>query len=170
LPECAQRLALVALLVASVVAPATAGQLFVPAGRDTLRALPGVEVIVETVPPPLVRAGVAHATVVADVVKALEAGRVPIYASQSVNPSPAKAYLTVRLTALAPSAGAGYPVAIQLQLRQTLASLVTESRVVNAVTWESGTLVSIPASNMALLRQELMASVREFVDDWQAMH
>ena len=40
----------------SVVTP-SAGQLFVPTGGHTLRSLPGVEVIVETIPPALQRAG-----------------------------------------------------------------------------------------------------------------
>ncbi len=170
----ASGLALPALLLTA--APAQAGQLFVPSGKDTLRALPGVEVIVEGVPAELQRSGLTQISIKADVTRALEAGGVRVYASQAANPSPAKAYLDLRLTALGGAqprnggAPADYAVAVQLHVRQTLASVVTESKVVNAATWDAGTLVSLAASDLLRLRDEIQALVNEFVEDWKAVH
>jgi len=150
--------------------PAQPGQLFVPSGKDTLRALPGVEVIVESVPSDLDRAGLTAPSLKADLVRRLEASGITVYASQAENPSLAKAYLDVRITAVALPRQAGYAAAVQMQLRQTLASLVTESKVVNAVSWDTGVLVNVTVSDVPRLRTELHALMEEFVNDWRAVH
>jgi hypothetical protein len=157
------------LLLAAAV-PAAAGQLFVPSGKDTLRALPGVEVIVESVPDELDRAGVTPASIRAGVVRGLEAGGIRVYTSQAENPSPAKAYLDVRITLVVLPRRAGYVAAVQMHLRQTLASVVTESKVVNAGSWDAGVLVNLTVSDLPKLRTELQGLVEEFVKDWRAVH
>jgi hypothetical protein len=148
---------------------ALSGQLFVPTGGDTLRALPGVEVIAETVHPDLQRAGLTQVSVRTDVGGWLRAGGVAVFSSQAANPSAGKAYLDVRTTLLSLGDG-GYAVAVQMHVRQTVASLVTESRIVNAATWETGRLVSVTATDLPRVRDEIREMVEEFVTDWKAVH
>jgi hypothetical protein len=161
--------ALALLLATSSVAVLSAGQLFVPTGGHTLRSLPGVEVIVETIPPALQRAGVTQASVGLDVARFLQAAGVVVFPSQSANPSAAKAYLDVRTTLLALPDGS-YAVAVQMHVRQTVASLVTESKIVNAATWENGRLVNVAAADLPRVRDEIRGMAEEFVADWKAAH
>jgi hypothetical protein len=63
--------------------------------QDTLRGLPGVEVIVEGLQPELERSGLTAARIRADVERRLRDGGVVVYASQAANSSLAKAYLYV---------------------------------------------------------------------------
>ena len=148
---------------------ASAGQLFVPTGGSTLRALPGVEVLVETIPPELQRVGFTQASVRMDVERVLQTGVVMVFASQVANPSAAKAYLDVRLTVLVLRDGS-YAVAVQMHVRQTVASLVTESKIVNAATWETGRLVSVTATDLPQVRDEIREMAAEFVVDWKGAH
>ena len=156
-------------MIAASVVILSAGQLFVPTGGPTLRSLPGVEVIVESIPPALQRAGLTQASVALDVARSLQAGGVVVFPSQLANPSAAKAYLDVRTTLLALPDGS-YAIAVQMHVRQTVASLVTESRIVNAATWENGRLVNVTAPDLPRVRDEIQAMTEEFVADWKAAH
>lgn len=157
------------LAIASAVVTLAAGQLFVPTGGNTLRALPGVEVILETVPLELQRAGLTQAVVRLAVGRALQEGGVAVFPSQTANPSAAKAYLDVRMTLLALRDGS-YAVAVQMHVRQTVASVVTESKIVNAATWETGRLVSVTAADLPKVGDEIREMTAEFVADWKAVH
>src|SRR6187551_90320 len=87
----------VALLLLVAGAADANGQMFVSTGRDTLRGLPGVEVIVEGLQPELERSGLTGAAIRADVERRLRDGGISVYASQTANPSLAKAYLYVHI-------------------------------------------------------------------------
>ena len=160
-------LALAVALTASVVL--AGGQLFVPTGGHTLRSLPGVEVIMETIPAPLQRAGLTQAAVKADLERWLGAGGVTVYQSQPANPSAAKAYLDLRTTVLVLRDGS-YAVAVQMHVRQTVKSLATESSIVNAATWETGRLVNVTQSDLPRVRDELRGMADEFVAEWKGAH
>jgi len=157
------------LWIAVPIGALSAGQQFVPTGSSTLRALPGVEVLVETIPAELQRAGLTQASVRMDVSRVLQAGTVAVFPSQAANPSAAKAYLDVRLTLLA-LPGGSYAVAVQMHVRQTVTSLVTESKIVNAATWETGRLVSVATTDLPRLRDEIREMTEEFLADWKAVH
>lgn len=158
-----------ALWIAWPIGAASAGQLFVPTGGSTLRALPGVEVLVETLPAELQRAGFTQASVRTDVARVLQAGVVAVFPTQAANPSAAKAYLDVRMTVLALRDGS-YAVAVQMHVRQTVTSLVTESKIVNAATWENGRLVSVGAAELPQVRNEIREMAEEFLADWKGAH
>jgi hypothetical protein len=145
-------------------------QQFVTTGRDTLRGLDGIEVIVEALPPELVEAGLTTETVRTDIVDRLEAARITVYGTQDENPSPAKPYLYLLVQALALPGDAGHAASIHLDVRQTLQSPVTGSRVVNALTWDAHTLLAVPSGQLGLLRDEIQAHVDVFIRDWQAVH
>lgn len=167
------RLLTLGLTLAAATVPATAdarAQMFVPTGRATLRGLPGVEVLIEGLPPDLERGGLTTSALRAVVMQRLRAAGIRVYASQSENPSPAKPYLYIALNALTLPEGAGYAIAVQVHLRQTLRSLVTESNIVNAMTWEAHNVLVAPAAELPLLPAEVGAFVDLFVADWVAVH
>ena len=95
---------------------------------------------------------------------------ITIYPSQRENPSPSKPYLYVHVNAAAAERG-GYAVAIQVHLRQTLASLTTVSRIVNAMSWDAHDVSVMPS---VLLKEDVSdgveALVARFIADWQAVH
>lgn len=158
---------LLALIIGTTDAHA---QMFVPTGSGTLRGLPGVEVIVETLQPELEKGGLSGASIRADVEARLRAGGVTVYASQVANPSPAKAYVYISLTALALPEGWGYAIAVQMHLRQSLRSPVTDSNIVNAMTWDMGDVLGVPASELPRVRSEIQSLVDRFVEDWTRVH
>lgn len=144
--------------------------MFITTGRDTLRGLPGVEIAVELAQPELARRGLDPAAIRADVERRLRAGGVTIYASQADNPSAAKPYLYVHVNALQLPGGAGYVVALQVHLRQTVRSVVTDSQVVDAMTWDAHNVVVTPPDGLAAVRGEIDTFVDAFVRDWKAVH
>jgi hypothetical protein len=157
-----------ALLLVLSAATAQAQQ-FIATGRDTLRGLPGVEVIVEGIEPVFERGGLNAAAIQADVVARLAEAGIPIYASQKLNPSVAKAYVYVDITGLKVGRD-GYAIGVQLHLRQTVRSSVTNSNVVNAMTWDQHTVVFVPPSRLKEVRTVVQSQVEQFVEDWQAVH
>ncbi len=156
-------------LVASVASTAAA-QLFVTTGKDTLRSLPGIEIIVESVQPELERAGLTAASVRADVDQRLRAKGIVTFTSQGTNTSAAKPYLFIALNALDIPGQDLYAIAVQVQVRQTVQSLVTSSNIVDAVTWDSHTVVGVPAKELRTVREEIGEHIDRFIRDWAAVH
>jgi hypothetical protein len=146
------------------------GQMFVSTGADTLRGLPGIEVIVDSLQPELESGGLTNAALRADVEGRLRRGGITIYPSQVANPSPAKPYLYIALNALTLPAGAGYALGVQVHLRQTLRSPVTNSNIVNAMTWDIHNVLAVPAAGLQSVRAEVLTFVDQFVEDWTRVH
>jgi hypothetical protein len=155
-------------LIALLCAADARAQLFVPSGKDTLRALPGVEVLVEALEPGLASTGMNARTIAADVTEQLRASRIAVYPTQEQNPSPAKAYLYVQVSGF-PLQRQGYVIAVQTHLRQSVRSLVTESTIVNAMTWDRAIVFFAPAASpAAAVQREIQRLVEQFVRDWTA--
>jgi hypothetical protein len=57
-----------------------------------------------------------------------------------------------------------------MHIRQTVASLVTESKIVNAATWQNGRLVNVTAADLPRVRDEIRGMAEEFLADWKAAH
>jgi hypothetical protein len=160
------RLALVTLALI-VVSSTSSAQMFVSTGRDTLRGLPGLEVVIEELPPEMRRAGLAADAVRGEIRKRLAASGVTLYTTQQQNASPAKAYLYLHLNALELPGGV-VAIAAQLQVRQTVTSLVTTSNIVNAMTWDSHNVFALPGRDAAPLMGALLEMVDGFAADWRA--
>jgi hypothetical protein len=159
---------LLVLLLAS--ASEAHAQQFLSTGRDTLRGLPGVEMLVEPLAPPLEQAGLAASAIRTNIEQQLRAGGVRLYASQNDNPSPAKAYLYLHVSGIS-LPGGGYALSLQLQLRQTLRSLVTQSAIVNAMSWDQHIVTMVPAgSGMPAVHRDVQGLVARFVEDWRTVH
>jgi hypothetical protein len=160
---------LVVPMLAAVSCVASA-QMFVTTGRDTLRSLPGIEVVVDQIPAEIEQAGVTAAGLKADIERRLRAGGVTMYASQEANPSMAKPYLYVHLNALEIPGQALTVIAVQVQLRQTVRALATSSNIVDAMTWDSHTVVGFPAKEMREVVTEVGGHVDRFITDWKSVH
>ena len=158
-----------ATCLAALLYTADAGaQMFVPNGKDTLRMLPGVEVLVEPFEPELKGSGISERAIAADVTAQLRAGGIRVYPNQVQNPSPGKPYLYVQVSGFALERQ-GYVIALQTHLRQSVRSLATESTIVNAMTWDRAIVFLAPAAGAAAaVRQEVQRLVAEFVKDWAA--
>ena len=161
--------ALVRALTWATFAVTASAQMFTPTGRETLRGLPGLEVLIESIPPELERAGLTTAGLRTELEQRLKAGGVAVYASQKENPSPAKPYLYVHLNPLE-LPGQLQAVAIQVHVRQTLQSLVTNSHIVNAMTWDRHTVIAMRPTDMSLLKETVLEMVDGFIADWRAVH
>jgi hypothetical protein len=146
------------------------GQMFVPTGPGTLRGLPGVEIIVERFPPELEMRGLTSALVHADIEARLVKGGITIYPTQTANLSPAKPYLYVSLSALTLPDNGGYALGVQLHLRQTVRSVVTESNIVDAMTWDAHNILAVPTAELPAVRTELLEFVDQFISDWNRVH
>ena len=158
---------LVLMLVLRFAAEASA-QPVTATGRETLRGLPGVEVIVE-VPTELRPTELTPTTLHSAIEQRLRAGGITVYATQAANPSDAKAYVYVHLNALS-LPGQTQAVAIQAHLRQTVRSTITSATIVNAMTWEQHTVAAVTAADGAQLRDLVLEMIDHFVADWRAVH
>jgi hypothetical protein len=158
--------ALVTMALGLVSSTASA-QMFVATGRDTLRGLPGLEVVVEELPPEVRRAGLSADAVRGEVQRRLAANGVTLYTTQQQNASPAKPYLYLHLNALE-LPGSVLVIAVQLQLRQTVTSVVTASSIVNAMTWDSHNVFALTGREAAPLTAALLEMVDGFAADWRA--
>lgn len=158
------------VVLASLATPLHA-QLFVATGRDTLRRLPGIEVAVEPLQPELERILANGRPLGDDVTMRLRAAGVTVYPSQRENAGPSKAYLYVHVNAASAPDGRVWALAVQVQLRQTMASTVTESKVVDAMTWDAHEVVAVPPILAgSTVRQTVDALVERFIEDWTAVH
>jgi hypothetical protein len=158
------------LAAAAVAAAQQASPMFVTTGHDTLRSLPGVEVAVEPLDAALERPGLTGAAIRTAVEAQLRAAGIPVYANQRQNPSAAKAYVYVDVTGVRIPDRDSLALSIQVQLRQTLHSLVTESNIVDAVSWDARTVIVVPASDPRPVRDTIGQFVNQFVRDWQRVH
>jgi hypothetical protein len=155
------------VLLVLLCAGQSSAQMFVTTGRDTLRGLPGVELLLEPTPPELRHEELAVPALQSVIEKQLRDGGITLYASQSANPSKAKPYLYVQLTALTVTES-WQAVSIQVHLRQTVRSSVTDSNIVNAMTWDAHTVAAVRPREGAQIRDLVLEMVGRFVDDWRA--
>jgi len=163
--------ALALLVVLACPARDAHAQLFVATGRDTLRRLPGVEVVVEPLQPEIESVVLTGSSLGTDVTARLRDAGVAVYATQRENAGPSKAYLYVHVNAASAQDGRLWAVAVQVHLRQTMASTVTESKVVDAMTWDAHDVIIVQPSQAGRAIREIVGSlVGRFIDDWKTVH
>jgi hypothetical protein len=148
---------------------AASAQQFMPTGRDTLKQLPGIELLVEPMEPEFERAGLTTNAIGRAVDARLRAAKIAVYSSQSENPSIAKPYLYVQVSGVAVGQQ-GFALALQVQLRQTVRSPVTNSNIVNAMTWDRQTVVFAQPNEVTAVIPEIESLVAAFIKDWSAVH
>ncbi len=158
-----------ALLVASFPHRASA-QTAVTTGKATLRGLPGVEIEVEPLEQDVERDGLTRAMIQADVTNRLRAAGVTVYASQTANPSPGKPYLYVHVNGVKVATPGLWALSIEVQVRETVRSLVTTSDIVDATTWDHDDVLVVPVAQLPSARTVILEFVDDFIQDWKAVH
>ena len=164
----AHRPLLAALIVAGLLlgaAPAAA-QMYVTTGKDTLRGLPGVEVVVDELPEELRAAGHSAQGLRTAIAARLRKAGLTVFASQKANTSDAKPYLYVLLNGFPIPGETTYAMSVQVQVRQTVRSVVTSSSIVDAVTWDSHDVVGVPTKELPRVTDVVLEHVERFVRDW----
>lgn len=169
-PSTIPRTVCLALMWTMTMMGSASAQMFVATGHDTLRSLPGVEVAIEPLDPTLARPGLTQAAIRAAVEAQVRAAGIQVYATQQQNPSPAKAYLYVDVTGLRLAQSDVLALSVQVQVRQTLRSLVTSSNIVDAMTWDARTVLVVPAADSAAVQQTIREFVDQFIEDWKRVH
>lgn len=115
--------------------------------------------------------GLSTAELSAAVRAQLRAAGIVVYDSQRANPAAAKPYVYVHVSVVGAEDGRVQAIALQVHLRQTLASIVTESRVVDAMSWDAHEVVLAPTATFrAGIAAEVKLLVARFIDDWRAVH
>ncbi len=166
----AMRMLLAAVVWSTAMAGPAFAQMFVATGPDTLRSLPGIEVAVEPLAPELERPGLSAVALRTAVESQLRAAGIPLYATQQQNPSPAKAYLYVDVTGVRMTQPDVLALSLQVQVRQTLRSLVTESNIVDAMTWDARTVLVVPSAAPVAVLETVREYVGQFIRDWTRVH
>ena len=59
---------------------------------------------------------------------------------------------------------------VQVQVRQTLRSLVTMSNVVNAMSWDQQVVIVVPGGSLQPVYGEIQTLVGTFIQDWKSVH
>ena len=153
------------------VVPNASAQMFIASGHDTLRSLPGVEVIVESTGTGSRAQRIDGARrFKPDVERRLAAAGIAVYHSQNDNPSAAKAYLYVQLDDVKLPGQDLYAIGVQVQLRQTLRSAVTTSNIVDAMTWDAHTVLVAKTSELVRVGETIQEYTGQFIRDWGAVH
>ena len=160
--------ALLLLLCASLAE--ARGQMFTTSGASTLRELPGIEVVVDSLQPELEVGGLNSGVIKIDIEQRLQKAGIVVYPSQAANPSAAKPYLYVTVNAVALPHSTDYVLGVRLQVRQMLRSPVTDSHIVDATTWDMQNLYVAPADELQSMRAEVVTFVDQFVEDWTRVH
>ena len=145
-------------------------QTFVPTGRETLRGLPGIELQLEAFEPEIERDGLTRAAVQAEIARQLRDAGIIVYASQGANPSDAKAYLYVLVNSVKIPGQDQYAIGLQVDLRQTLRSLVTPINVVDAMTWNQADVIVARTGDLPRVREVIRGYVDRFIADWKSVH
>jgi hypothetical protein len=148
------------LVLVAGIAPNASAQMFISTGRDTLRGLPGVEVVVESLEQDLERDGLTRMAIQADVEGRLGAAGIAVYRSQKENPSAAKAYLYVQVDGVRLPTQDLHAIGVQVQLRQTLQSRITASNIVDAMTWDAHTVAVVRISEVVRAR----VTIQEYIE------
>ena len=136
--------------------------------RESLKQLPGVDVVVETIEADAEKDGLTSDAVHIDTEMRLRRARIRILSSlgdQIALGGTAQPYLYININTS--KRADAYAVAIRVELKQLLTSTVTK-RSTSGTTWERGHVGFVSASEIRTVLPAIGAMVDEFVSDWLA--
>jgi hypothetical protein len=140
-----------------------------PMSRATLKGLPGVEVIVETLADDLEKDGVREADIRSDVLAALQAAGVRVLTEAQSHDTGAAPFLYVSVSSQKrdDSGLVAYEAHIEVHQVVTLASGAKAF----AMTWGStGEVGSAYASSIQQIRARVKAEMAQFVEAWSSVN
>jgi len=131
---------------------------------ETLRGLPGVEVVVEPLPRDLEREGLLRSQVQTEVERRLRIAGLGVLTPEERRNTPGRAFLYVNVNATRGDRGV-YSYAILVSVTQRVALERDPSVRVLAITWLTG---GVGISRVAQLRESVAAHVGEFITAYAA--
>jgi len=133
---------------------------------DSLKGLPGVEIVVEDLREDAERNGLTKTGIQTDVERKLQLAGVRVLTAEESNQTPSAPALHVSVNTTQPDDGGLYAYGIQLELMQLMRSLVPPEAMVTGVTWDAGAVGSISATNLRDVLNSVRDLVDEFINDW----
>ncbi len=136
--------------------------------RETLRALPGVWVVVEQVAPDLAQAGVTQAALQHETEEKVRAAGLPLLSQEECWRTPGMPWLYITV-AVSPATETTYAATIAADLYQEVQLVRPPALKTFGVTWDAGVHVgTVKREELASVRQRVGALVEQFVADYQA--
>lgn len=136
--------------------------------RETLRALPGVWVVVEQVGPELAHAGVTQSALQHDTEEKIRAAGLPLLSQEECWRTPGMPWLYLTV-AVSKATDTIYAATIAVSLYQEVQLLRPPALKTFGVTWDAGVHVgTVTTEELASVRQRVGALVDQFVADYQA--
>lgn len=140
-----------------------------PMSRATLKGLPGVEVIVESLDPGVERDGLHEADIRADVVAALRQAGIRMLTETDSQATAARPFLYVSVSIQRRSDMALYAYETHVEVHQT-ATLSSGAKAF-AMTWDAmGEVGSVYAASIGQIRDRLKVEVGQFVTAWRSVN
>jgi hypothetical protein len=137
--------------------------------RDSLKGLPGVQVLVETLPADVEQYGLTAELIRTDVELRLRRSGIRVFSADEEDPSPAKAFVYVNLNVFQVDNGAPglYAASVSVELHQRLRSLVS-GLAFYGTTWERSSVHTLGKNNLRQLRDDVNDVVDKFINDYLA--
>ena len=136
--------------------------------RETLRELTGVEVVVEQVRPDAEQDGLSTGQLKTQVEAQLSQAGIRVLSSQERLTQPGHAYLYVSVNTV--KIASNYSYAIEISLNQTVRLTRHPTIATFAPTWTAQVAGTTPASQLHIIRENVIHYVQTFIHDYQAMN
>jgi hypothetical protein len=157
-------------LVLCVAAPAWAEGAAEQQGRESLRGLPGLEVIVDELSPDVQDAGLRPSEIEEAARERLRKGGVPLLGRKDRLKTAPAAALIIRVNTLHDKIGR-YFLCVELELRQRVRLMRDEEAQVTAVTWSPPALITaVPDDNLKQIRDIVARKADQFAKDYAAVN
>lgn len=165
-PGCRLTAALVLILAGG--APAWADTETDHPGRDSLRGLPGLEVIADELSPDVFDAGLRPSEIEEAARERLRKAGVPLLGRKDRLKTEPAAALVIRVNTLHDKIGR-YFLCVELELRQRVRLLREDDTQVTAVTWTMPTLITVVADdNLKQIRDIVARKADQFAKEYAA--
>ena len=130
----------------------------------SLKGLPGMQVVVEGIPPDAERDGLYRSVLQTDVESQLKAAGITVLTEEQYQKHPAMPYLYVNVNTVRSDPGL-YAYSINISFRQK-AQLLSGEIGYGVSTWETGSIGVVGASRLSQARESVKGSVDRFIKDW----
>ena len=135
--------------------------------RDSLKGLPGVQVVVEQLEADVEQHGLTAAAIKTDVELRLRRSGIRVFSDLREDPSPAKAYVYVNINIKEAGSGGLYAVSVSVALNQWLRSQ-TSGLETPGTTWHRSLVATVGDVTVRQVRDPVNDYVDEFINDFLA--
>ena len=138
--------------------------------RETLQRLPGVWVVVEHMPPELVKAGITSSDLQQETEETLRSAGLRILSQEECWQTPGMPWLYITVIVLK-ATDTVYAATIAAVLNQEVQLTRSPHMKTFGITWDAGTHVgAVSTEQLPSIRRNLRELINKFVEDYQAMN